>query len=83
MKKRDKNIIDKIRNKLLKQEMSVLVGSGFSKNANTNFPLWGALLLDLLKDLFKPEYEKWKKDNPKKDDNEFIKLKSHEYDYLD
>jgi len=83
VKKNDRSIIGIIRNKLLNQEMSVLVGSGFSKNANNNFPLWGALLLDLVKDLFKPEYEDWKKHNPKQKDEEFLKIKSYDYDYLD
>lgn len=46
------DFIKEIRKKLNDGEMSLFVGSGFSKNANSKFPLWDELLADMIDSLY-------------------------------
>jgi hypothetical protein len=62
-----------IKGKLQKKEMSVLVGAGFSKSADSKFPSWYELLTDLVKESYKIEYNEWKIQNPKSNEKIFIK----------
>lgn len=48
----DKSIIQEIEQKLHSRKMSLLVGAGFSKNANKDFPSWGELLNDMINELY-------------------------------
>lgn len=43
------NLLQKLRAKLGNNQMSVMVGSGFSKNVSPLFPTWYELLLDLMR----------------------------------
>ncbi|MFA9388754.1 MAG: hypothetical protein ACERKD_03050 [Prolixibacteraceae bacterium] len=47
--------LDKLKEKLLKGEMSLLIGSGFSKNVSDKFPDWSELLNDMIYEMYKPE----------------------------
>src|SRR6185312_5462820 len=46
-----------LKKKLAAEQMSLLVGSGFSKNVSPKFPTWDELLFDLAVDLYKEEIE--------------------------
>lgn len=47
--------LKKIRKKLHDGSLSVMVGAGFSKNANDNFPNWNQLMESLVINLYKQE----------------------------
>ncbi len=53
--------LQKLKSKLNAQSMSILIGSGFSKNVSSLFPSWVELLFDMAKEMFetkiKDEYE--------------------------
>lgn len=50
-----KAVLDKIRERHSNSQVSALVGAGFSRNVDENFPLWEDLLTDLVEELY--EYE--------------------------
>ncbi|MDD3049528.1 MAG: SIR2 family protein [Candidatus Cloacimonetes bacterium] len=75
--------IEKIKEKIHKNEMSVLVGTGFSKNANPKIPLWDELLIDMAKELYEPEFSEWKIKAETNNAYDFLKLKLREVDYLE
>lgn len=52
-----KNLEDLIE-KFNKEQVSALVGAGFSKNASKSFPLWNDLLNNMVKELFQDEIKK-------------------------
>jgi len=79
----NKDIIEKICDKLSKNEMSVLVGTGFSKNANPEIPLWDELLIDMVKELYQPEWIDWKLKTNNTSAYDFLKFKLREIDYLE
>lgn len=91
MKDDKKKIIKEIRDKLHNQEMSVLIGSGFSKNANLKFPLWYELLKDLIIELYNEDYMNWRINNhynQNEDENlqkdlNFSKNYAQKYGYLE
>lgn len=41
-----------LKSKYLRNNVSLLIGSGFSKNASDKFPLWGPLLEDMILEVF-------------------------------
>jgi len=47
-----KKSLRELRSKLVNNQMSVMVGAGFSKNVSTMFPSWAELLKDLLKESY-------------------------------
>ncbi|MCR9226624.1 MAG: hypothetical protein NXH90_04275 [Flavobacteriaceae bacterium] len=57
-------LLNELKTKLESQEMSVLVGSGFSKNVDGDmFPSWSGLLYDLTYELYKREIDSaWEKE---------------------
>lgn len=52
-----KRLLKQIYTKLASGQMSLLVGSGLSKNVSTKFPSWDELLADLVEDLYKHDFE--------------------------
>jgi len=51
------NSLYELKQKLKNGKMSVMVGAGFSKNANQKFPLWGELFYDIVKEIYGDEIE--------------------------
>ncbi|AMR32722.1 hypothetical protein A0256_15470 [Mucilaginibacter sp. PAMC 26640] len=49
--------LNQLRNKLVRDQMSVMVGAGFSMNVHPNFLSWAGLLFDLVKELYIDEIE--------------------------
>lgn len=47
--------IEKLRDKYRSKGVSLLIGSGFSKNAYSDFPNWNELLLDMIEELYSEE----------------------------
>lgn len=47
-----KKSLRELRSKLVNNQMSVMVGAGFSKNVSAMFPSWAELLKDLLKESY-------------------------------
>lgn len=61
---KSKNLIDNpvlalesLKRQLDKGKVSLLVGSGFSKNISEKFPTWSELLYDMVYEMYKPEIE--------------------------
>lgn len=79
--------IKRIKKLLYGKKMSVLVGAGFSKNASINYPTWIELLTDMVVEMYKSEYESYKKNcdiNKKKiDTSEFVWEISKKLGYLE
>jgi hypothetical protein len=53
-----KKHLDELRSKLVGRSMSLMVGSGFSKNVSNLFPTWNELLQDLVFEMFRDEINK-------------------------
>lgn len=49
------SVLDEIRKRHTNSEISALVGAGFSRNVDRDFPLWNDLLTDMVEELY--EYE--------------------------
>lgn len=82
----DSNYIDllkQLKDQYDKRAVSVLVGSGFSKNAFPNYPDWKELLFDMVVELYGDEIEKEKEfnkeDNTHRDFKGFQKDKVYEF----
>ena len=60
--KRVERSIQVIIQKLSEQSLSVMVGAGFSKNANNDYPSWAALLFDAYKEMHQKEIKKKNKE---------------------
>lgn len=59
-KQTDSNVqIDTIKQLLYEKKMSILVGSGFSKNVNKKFPTWIELLKDMVLEMYEKEYKEY------------------------
>lgn len=50
-----KAVLDKIRERHSNSQVSALVGAGFSRNVDENFPLWEDLLTDMVEELYQYE----------------------------
>ena len=48
--------------KLSEQSISAMIGAGFSKNANNDYPSWAALLFDAYKEMYSKEIKKKRKE---------------------
>jgi hypothetical protein len=84
-----KKHIERIIEFLNARKMSVLVGAGFSKNVDSDFPSWNELLIPLVKELYKHDYSKYKKgmkfrksDDVDELDSKFIKKIIGQKSYL-
>jgi NAD-dependent SIR2 family protein deacetylase len=53
--------IEHIIKQLSEGKMSAMVGAGFSKNANKNYPTWTELLFDMVQEIYKVKTKKKKK----------------------
>jgi len=49
--------LEQLKQKSSKNEVSVLIGAGFSKNVYANYPSWDELLFDMVTQLYNPEIE--------------------------
>jgi hypothetical protein len=72
--------LNDLKSKLARKQMSLLVGSGFSKNVSLKFPSWEELLYDLICGLYKEEFhvsylKKVKDEGTTMDETEFLKQK--------
>lgn len=87
--KKVKSEIELIKEKLHNNSLSVLVGGGFSKNANKSFPSWIELLEDMIFEMFADEFIEYqlfkKKIRAVKKDikNDFCLKIINKYGYLD
>ncbi|MDR6942932.1 SIR2 family protein [Mucilaginibacter pocheonensis] len=56
--------LKQLRNKLVRDQMSVLVGAGFSMNVHPDFLSWSGLLYDLIKEVYNDDIERaWQLNN--------------------
>ena len=75
------SVLDEIRKRHTNSEISALVGAGFSRNVDRDFPLWNDLLTDMVEELYeyelKADFNNEKHQNTKKkyNYNEFKKDK--------
>ncbi|MDY0017277.1 MAG: SIR2 family protein [Candidatus Delongbacteria bacterium] len=84
MEENYKKDIEKIKDVLSKNEtdMSVLVGTGFSKNANAKFPTWEELLRDVIIETFKSEMPFAHTKNKSRQIERIVRSKIKEFGYL-
>lgn len=79
--------IEEIKELLYAGKMSVLIGAGFSKNANDKFPTWIELLTDMVLEMYKQEYKEYQfdcnKNNKKSDVPYFVWSIASKVGYLE
>ena len=67
------SVLDEIRKRHTNSEISALVGAGFSRNVDRDFPLWNDLLTDMVEELYeyelKADFNNEKHQNTKKKHN--------------